>query len=362
MVNKTQAIEKKFNVIRIMTSIAIALVITFIIIALVSDSPVEVIKNFLLGPFESSRRLGNIVEGMIPLIFTGVGVSIMYSANQINLASEGAFFLGGVATSYVAINFALPYGIHPVIAIIAGGMVGAVVTSIPAIMYLRYKSLPVVSSIMMNYVALYFGLFIINYVIRDPQAGYMASMVFNETSKLPVLISGTKIHFGIIFAVAVLIFGHYFLEKSKYGYNIKLVGKNPNFVKYSGVALAKTILMAQVIGGFLAGMGGAVEQLGMYNRFQYQGLSNHGFDGVMIAIIAQYKPKFVPLAAFFLAYIRVGADVVARTSDVPNEIVFIIQAVIIMFIAAERFLAGWKHRKIVESAQAELELSAEGAA
>lgn len=360
MTNKAQEIEKRFNIIRILVSIAISLIITFFIIALVSDEPFVVIRNFLVGPFESQRRMGNIVENMIPLIFTGVGVSIMYSANQINLASEGAFFIGGVATSFVAVSLSLPFGIHPVFAILIGGLAGAIVTSIPAIMYLKYDAIPAVSSIMMNYIALFLGLFVINYVIRDPQAGYMASLPFPETVLLPVLIGKTKIHFGLVIAIAVLIFGHYFLEKSKYGYNIKMVGKNPNFVKYSGIALAKTIFWAQFIGGFLAGMGGAVEQLGMYSRFQYQSLSNHGFDGVMIAIIAQYKPKYVPLAAFFLSYIRVGADVVSRTSDVPNEIVFIIQAVIIMFIAAERFLSHWKHKKIVQSAQEQLELELEG--
>ncbi len=352
--NKTEKIEKQFNVIRIAVSISIALLITFLIMALVSDEPITVLKNFLVGPFQGRRRMGNIVENMIPLIFTGVGVSIMYSANQMNLASEGAFFLGGVATSFVAITFAMPHVIHPIFAILAGGVAGAIVTSIPAYMYMKYKSLPVVSSLMMNYVALYVGLFIINYILRDPESGYMASKVFADTAKLPGLIGGTKIHFGLIIAIAVVIFGHYFLEKSKYGYRIKMVGKNANFVKYSGMPLMGTILLSQVIGGFLAGMGGAVEQLGMYNRFQYQGLSNHGFDGVMIAIIAQYKPKYVPLAAFFLSYIRVGADVVSRTSNIPIEIVSIIQAIIIIFIAAERFLAKWKHRKIVQSAQLDL--------
>ena len=108
------------------------------------------------------------------------------------------------------------------------------------------------------------------------------------------------------------------------------------------------------MGGFIAGIGGAVEQLGMYNRFQYQALSNHGFDGIMIAILARYNPKFVPLAALFLAYIRVGADVMARTSDVPVEIVNIIQAVVIMFVAAERFLERWRHRQIVSSSQVQI--------
>ena len=99
-----------------------------------------------------------------------------------------------------------------------------------------------------------------------------------------------------------------------------------------------------------------LEQLGMYKRFSYEGLSGHGWDGIMIAVIAQNNPKLVPFAALFVAYISTGADVVNRTCDVPIEIISIVQAVIIMFVAAERFLEGWKQRKIVQaSQQAELE-------
>ena len=113
------------------------------------------------------------------------------------------------------------------------------------------------------------------------------------------------------------------------------------------------ILTASMAGGFIAGMGGAVEQLGMYRRFSYGGLSGHGWNGIMIAVIAQNNPKLVPLAALFVAYISTGADVVNRTCDVPIEIINIVQSVIIMFVAAERFLAGWKKKKIGEASKQE---------
>ncbi len=109
------------------------------------------------------------------------------------------------------------------------------------------------------------------------------------------------------------------------------------------------------MGGILAGMGGAVEVLGMYKRFQYQSLTNHGFDGIMIGIMANYNPKMLPLAALFLAYIRAGADSMQRTSDVPVELANIMIAVIVIMIVAEKFLYKMKHKRIVAAAQKKLE-------
>ena len=102
-------------------------------------------------------------------------------------------------------------------------------------------------------------------------------------------------------------------------------------------------------------MGGAVEVLGMYKRFQYQALTNHGFDGIMIGIMAANNPKALPLAALFLAYIRVGADCMQRSSDVPVELANIMISVIVIMIVAERFLYKMKHKRIVAAAQKELE-------
>lgn len=351
----TKKIEQEFHIIRLIVAILIALCISFLAVSLVTTEPLETMSNLLIGPLKTIRRMGNVVEMMIPLMFTGVSVSIMYSCNQINMASEGAFFLGGVASSYFAVTFMLPRGIHPIVCIIVGGIAGSIICGIPALLFVRNRALPVVSSLMINYVALYLGLFIINYIIRDPQAGYLCSYKFAETAILPKLFSKTNIHFGLVIAAIVIVLGYYYLYRSKCGYSIRIIGKNEKFAKYSGISIMSTIVGCQLLGGFIAGIGGAVEQLGMYNRFQYQQLSNHGFDGVLIAILAQYNPKFVPLAALFLAYIRVGADVMARTSDVPVEIVNIIQAIIIIFVAAERFLETWKHKKIVASSQIKMQ-------
>lgn len=341
-------LDKRFKLIRISVAISSALILALLIILLTSSNPFQTMYDFLIGPLTTARRMGNVIELMIPLLFTGVGVSIMFSAGQVNLSSEGAFFLGGVAAAYVAVSFLLPLGIHPFAAIAAGGAVGAIVGVIPALLYLKFNALPVVSSLMINFVCMFLGLYVINYLIIDPQAGFLASLEYPKSSLLPRLFPVTRIHFGLFIAILVLVLGYLFLMKSKWGYSIRMIGKNANFAKYSGIRVAYYILLSQLLGGAIAGMGGAIEQLGIYNRFQYQRLSGHGFDGILVAILAGYNPKLIPLATFFLAYIRTGADIMSRTSDVPIELIFIIQSVIIVFVAAERFLEGWKHKAIVK--------------
>ena len=349
--NDSKKIERQFEFLRPGIAILIAVAIAFIFIVISSSTPLEALKAFVLGPLTTKRRFGTVIETLIPFMFTGSAVCIMYSANQINMAAEGAFFLGGVGASYVAIQWALPMGLHPAIAILLGGVIGAIVCVIPGILDIKWNAKAVVSSLMLNYVCLYLGLYVINYILRDPNAGFMASMTFEESSMLPKFISGTNVHIGLFIAIIVVILCYLYLYKSKWGYAIRIVGKNENFAKYSGINVVSVIIFSQLIGGFVAGMGGATQILGMYDRFQYQQLPQYGFDGILIAILAKFNPKFVPLTGLFLAYIRTGAEVMSRSTDVPVEIVQVVQAIIILLIAAQLFLQKWKHRRIVNATQ-----------
>ncbi len=352
--NKKKNIEAQFYVLRTILAISIALAIAFVIVFLITDTPFSALKDFLLGPVMTKRRIGNIVEVTTPLLFVGTGVCLIFSTNQTNMAVEGGFFLGAVGASFTASQFTLMAGFHAVLSVVAGGALGALACFIPAILFVKFEAKPVVSSIMVNNICLYMGLAVINHIIFDPQAGYLASEKFKQTAKIPKILAGTNVHLGIIIGIAVIVLSYLYLYKSKYGYEIRVVGNNADFAKYSGIPVNKVILSAQILGGMLAGIGGAIEVLGMYNRFQYQSLTNHGFDGILVGIIARYNPKFVPFTALFLAYIKVGADVMQRTNNVPIELVSIIQGIIIMLVVAERFLYKLKHKKIVATAQREL--------
>ena len=206
---------KRFDILRTLLSVIIALGISFILIFMMSEQPVEAIKNLLFGPLSSKRNMGNVIESMIPLIFTGTGVCIMFSANQINLSGEGAFQIGGLAASCVAIYFTADI-LSPVAALICAGLAGALFSVVPAILKVTTTASEMVSSLMINYLALYFGTYMLNNVIADPKAN-AASYELCEASELPVLIGGTRVHLGLIIALLVAVLGYFFLYKTKTG-------------------------------------------------------------------------------------------------------------------------------------------------
>lgn len=347
------AIESRFTVIRTLIGVGISLVIALVLIAAVSDNPIEALMGFLVGPVTSINRMGNVVEKMIPLMFTGTAVCIVFACGQISLCIEGVFYICSIACAAVATQAGIAYGLHPILCFLAAGALGAVICAIPALMYVKFDTMTVVSSLMINFICLYIGKYLMHYVLRDPSAGFDGSYKYLDTARLPKMFPKTSIHMGLIVAILVVVVAYYALYKSPWGYSVRMTGLNAKFAKYQGMNVPGMILTASMAGGFIAGMGGAVEQLGMYRRFSYGGLSGHGWNGIMIAVIAMNNPKLVPLASLFVAYISTGADVVNRTCDVPIEIINIVQSVIIMFVAAERFLENWKKRKIVEASQQE---------
>ena len=344
---------KKFEALRTVFAILLSLAISFVIIFMVSEQPLEAIYQLLTGPLSSKRNFGNVLESMVPLIFTGTGVCIMFSANQINLASEGAFHIGGLIASCVAIYVTANF-VSPVLAIICAGIVGALFTAIPAVMKITTSAPELVSSLMINYLALYFGNYMLNNVIGDPKAS-AASYALSEASELPVFISRTRVHVGFLLAIIVAVLGYVFLYRTKMGYELRLTGENGSFAKYSGISIVKVILISQLLGGFIAGMGGGVEMLSpIYARFTWTALLGYGWDAIVICTLAKKNPLYTPFAALFLAYLMTGASIMARRTDVTLEIVQITQGIIIMLVVAEQFLSKYKHKLIAREAKASL--------
>lgn len=345
---------KRFEIIRMFFAIVIALLVSFVLIFFVSDQPVEAIIALITGPLRSKRNLANVVESMIPLIFTGTAVCIMFSANQINLATEGAFHLGGLVAAVSVLQLGLPAGLSPAVALIFAASAGALFTAVPAILKIKTGSSEMVSSLMMNYLSLWFCTYILMHFICDSAVG-SASHKLPKESELMTLFKGTRIHVGIIIALAVAVFGYVFLYKTKIGYELRLAGENEKFARYSGINIVKVIVISQMVGGAIGGLGGGVELLSpIYSRFSWIDLLGYGWDAIIICTLAKKNPLKTPLAALFLAYLRVGASIMARSTDVTLEIVQVTQGIIILLAVAEQFLSKTKHKMIAREAKAAL--------
>lgn len=345
--------EALFQFLSILIAITVALLVTFIIILCVSNEPVEALKTFIAGPLSTKRRIGNVIEGMIPLIFTGLAACVMFQAKQFSLIGDGSFLVGALACAVLLLKLQLPAGIALFLGVLIGGAVGGICAVIPGFLKAKWNVNEFVVSMMFNSILEYFTIFVLLNFIRDPGSGFVASYLIPENAKLQSFISKTNIHTGLFIALFMVVLTAFFMYKTKWGYSIRMVGKNPRFSKYSGINTFAVIFSCQIIGGFIAELGGAVELLGMYDRFQWQSTPGYGFDGMTVAILAANNPALVPVGALFLAYIRVGTDVMARVSSVPNESVSIIQGIIMLLITASAFLSGTKHKMVIRSVKDE---------
>ena len=323
-----------------------AILVAFIIIILISDQPVQSILIFLLQPFSSGRYLGNIVETAIPLIFSGLSMAILFQTSLFNLGGEGVFFMAGIAGSIVAIWLKLPAFLFPLVCLIVGAGAGILVMLVPGVLRAKFNASEMVTSLMMNNICLGVGCYILNNVMRDPAVSSLVSYKYRTAAMLPVLFGGTRVHAGILIAVFCAVLVYLFLYKTKWGLQIRATGANAEFAKYSGINVTKVIIMVHVIAGAVAGCGGIVECLGLHKRFEWTALPGYGFDGAMIAMLANNNPLGVIGAALFVAYLRVGADLVNRFADVPTEMISILQTLIILLISAEKFLHKYKQRWI----------------
>ncbi len=338
------------NAITTVLAVGIALVLALLLILAVSSDPGNAISQFLTGPLSSKRQLGNILTTASTLSFTGIAVCIMFQASMFNMAAEGACFLGGLAAAVAATTMKLPAFLALVVPLLVGILVGGVIGLIPGLLRARYEANEMVSSLMLNYAILYFGLYMLKNFFIDKTAGQVATAKLPAASRLSNLVKGTGIHSGVVLVVVVILLAYLFLYKTRSGYHLRVYGQNPNFARYAGISVGGVIVTSQVIGGAVAGLGGAVEIMGMYQRFQWTALPGYGWDGIIIAILARNKPQFVPLAALFIAYLRTGANCMNTYADVPKELITVIQAIMMILVTAAALSGGLKQKLAVKEA------------
>jgi simple sugar transport system permease protein len=342
------------------------LLVATVFIFLSSKQPLTSLKYLLLGPVISFKSTGavfnttsflTLLAAMIPTIFSGLAVCVMFSANQFNLAGEGVIMLGAFVGGLLGIYLKLNTGLHQVVCVLVAAIVGGLIMLIPALLKVKLGASEMVTSLMLNYVIMFVILHFLNFTFADRSKGATQSFPFQATAKIPEIVAnGTKLTWGLVIALVFVVIIALFMYRTKWGYAIRMIGINQAFAQYSGIQVGAIIVLSQVVGGILAGMGGSIEMLGRYNTFIWRELPGYGWLGITIAILAKNNPIFVPVAALFIAYLDKGCQLMAINSDVPFEMIDIIQASIFLFFAAEQFLAKYRQRIVVRIAQRDLAL------
>ncbi|MDR7814846.1 MULTISPECIES: ABC transporter permease [Lacrimispora] len=360
--SKTRRIETTVELVRILVAIGIAYGIALVTLFAISDDPVYVIRQFVLGPFSSVRRVGSIINLAIPFTFTGLCFCFVYAVNKFNLSGEGIFMFSGCIVSLTAISLGgagLPTPVMLLILLAVGAIVGFLVSLIPAWLDVKFKANIVVVSLMLNSILAFLSIWVLKYFMRDPSIGSLGSYMIPESAKLPMIFGKFRVQSGFFVALIAVAFVGVLFYKTIFGYKMRVVGSNPNFAKASGINMNGTIILAQLVGGIFAGMGGTCEILGNYDRYKWVVSTQHGFDGLMVAVLARKNPILVPVAAILLAYIRIGADVVNSKGDIPIEFITVIQGIVILLVAAEEFMGRYKKKLIYKAAQKDMKMDRE---
>lgn len=356
---------------RIVAVILIALALGFVFTALVSEEPTAAFSELLTGPFprisfadgslqfRGINRFGNWLEDSISLILIGLSVAIVFSARQFSLGAEGQIFMGALAAGIVSLFLPAPLALHIGVALIAAGTAGFLWGLIPGLLKAYLNANEIVSTLMLNVIAIQFYRFLLTQWLKDPTAGFVATEFFPETAVLPVVISGTRVTVALYLTIIAVIAVWFLMTRTPLGYEIRILGANLKFAQYGGINTRWVIALSMALSGILAGLAGAHLSMGLLKQLTLNLSLGLGFEGIVVALLARNDPKLVPVAGLFYGYLRTGAQIMERSSDVTREVVLIIQAVIILFITAERILPliqTWLRQrqtpqKILESAE-----------
>lgn len=366
---KIELVDSTFEFLRVFLGIVIAFLISIIVIVAMSGADAgDAIRNFMIGPFMTQRRFGQVMAKYASYMLTGMGMCYIYAAGRLNMAGEGAINLAPIPV--LVLIFATPVGtdlmaglpkiVNMIIIVFFCMLSGAVILLIPAFGRERLGAHEMVTSIIMNMFCLYASLWILKGSIADRTQSFLSTAAYPINMRFTRYWNGSNFTGGIWVAVIGVVIGLIMFYRTPLGINIRICGDNLQFAIYSGINAKKMMYLAQIIGGLFAGAAAAVEVFGLYDNYYLQFLTNVGMDGLLVAVMAKKKPVFVPITAFVMAYIRQAAAVLNANTNIPVELVTMLSAVIILFVAAEEFL-GKSRRKIIYNISRQAEARKRGA-
>jgi simple sugar transport system permease protein len=303
-------------------------------VALLSDEPGVVMFTFLLGPASSLRHAGNVLEAATPLFLTGLAAAVVFRSGLFNLGVEGSAFLGGLGAAATAILLPLPAPVALPVALMGGMAFGVWACAVPGALRLVTGASEMVTSLVLNFAFLFLGVFFLKEFLRDPTAGFLASYRLPEAATFDRLLRGTRLHAGLFVGLVLCILVAWWLRRSRGGLALTVTGASSRFGAHVGLPVRAVLMRAQVAGGLIAGLAGAVEVLGLYDRFTWTELPGLGWNGIVVAILARNEPLLVIPAAIFVAWLRVGGEMLARGPGVPAEVAGLVTAAILVGVTA----------------------------
>lgn len=288
-----------------------------------------------LRPFSESLVIS------APYIFAGLAVALGFRGGLFNIGAEGQLFVGGLASAYVGYSISgLAWYVHLPLALLAGMLAGAIWGAIPGLLKARTGAHEVINTIMMNYVAFR----LTDHLLQGPMArpdGLPITPEVRPSVYLPALLPRpVRLHVGFFLALAVAALVYWFLWKTTRGFEIRVAGANPRAARYAGVRITRTIVLTMALSGALAGLAGTNQVLGVDHRMVRAFSTGYGFDSIALALLGNSHPLGVVLSSLLFGFLRGGAARMQSVASVPVEIIRIVQAMVIIFVAAPAIIRG----------------------
>jgi simple sugar transport system permease protein len=320
-------------------AILLAFLVGAVVLVVTGYSPLDAYGAMLQGAFGDTYGIGQTFTQATPIIFTALAFLFAYKCGLFNIGAEGQFLVGAFTATLVGISLGwLPFFIHVPLALIAGAVGGALWGFIPAVLKARLGAHEVITTMMLSYVALYVTGYMVNYPFREPGSWVARTVFIWPSAELPRILQPTQLSASIFVALLLAGLTYYILQRTTIGYEIRAIGLNPSAAEAGGISVGKGIVLALAISGAMAGLGGAGEVLGVHRRF-IEGFSpGYGWDGLAVALVGGLNPAGILLASVLFGALRSGGMTMTRTTPVPLDIATILQALVILFVAAPKLV------------------------
>ncbi len=318
-----------------LAAVLLAALIGAIILLISGVNPLTAYGALLKGSFGTMDNLTRTLEKATPLIFSGLAVAFAFKAGLFNIGAQGQLLLGAITAAAVGFGIhGLPPYIHAPLALLAGALAGGLFAAIPGALKTYTGAHEVITTIMLNYIAINITDYLADGVWKDTSPG-------NIVARTPEIVAAARIPtvagipLGFVIALGVAVIAWWLLWRTTLGFEIRTVGLNPNAARYSGMKVARTVILTMVISGLLAGLGGAVETQGVVYRYQPGFNVGLGFDGITIALLGRTHPFGVIPAALLVGAMKAGSNTMQFSAGVAKEITDVVQALMLFFVAAD---------------------------
>lgn len=316
-------------------AVLLALLIGAVLIALAGHNPFFAYGELFGGAFFDYWGIGVTLEKISPLLLAGLAVAIPLRLGLFNIGAEGQIYIGGLFATVIALYGPPVPGVLGILLCSVAGMVGGAIWALIPALLKAYRDInEVIVTLLMNFVAINIVNFFTAGPMMEKDAPYPYSPMIREDLWLAVVLPRTDAHTGFVVALVLAIAAYFFFRRTSYGYSMWTVGRSYAAATYAGMSVRRHIVWSMVVGGSIAGLAGSFELLGLNHRLFHMFSDGYGYDGIIIAFLANANALGSAVAATFLAGLESGGGIMERAQGVPSTVIEAIKGLVVMFVAA----------------------------